>query len=195
MKLIIFTFTLLIQSGQLASGENRTEIYRDTNVVAEIERKPVYLGNLHGEETVYLKIGSKTYSRVRGSKPYYLRLKGTPLIVFVTENRSENATLHLLNTETKSEILVGIDDFNFGSYIGFEAYGKKLGDSFTDAVEQLDSDHLLITSYVIDAKEQVLINVKKRKIERTEAFVYSKDGSVKRHFIDEKEVFSEKNSH
>src|SRR6266849_8044726 len=87
-----------LTSNSVAGG--RMEVYRDKYVIAEVEGPPILTGNLHGEETTYLRAFGKTYKRIRGSKPFYIDIPKLDSIAFVTEDRREHGTLHLVNVQS-----------------------------------------------------------------------------------------------
>jgi len=185
-KFVTLVVGLIAMVG-LQAGD-ATEIYRDTNVVAEIRRRPVYTGNLHGEETVTLKVHGKNYARVRGSKPYYIPVPELNTILFVTADQKEDSTLHVFNLGTKTDHPIPLGGLGFGSNIGQEQFGKKKGDPFTDYVENIQTNSIVIVTRSLRWKEATLLNLNSGVVERKETWLYSANGDINAHYVDGQKV-------
>ena len=163
------------------------EVYRDKYVIAEVEGPPILTGNLHGEETTYLRAFGKTYKRIRGSKPFYIDIPKLDSIAFVTEDRREHGTLHLVNVQSKKETAVGLGEFSFGGCIGYEQFGRKRGDPSTDFVD-VSGERLVLTSCEFRHKAAMTVNLASKSVERTETTYYDANGHVKQRWVDGKRV-------
>lgn len=144
------------------------DVYRDKYVVAETRMRSVLLGNLHGDDFTTLTIFGRHYRNVNGSKPFYIMVPELNSIVFVTQDRKEQRTLHLINLETKKEKSVFLGGLYFGHNIGFEQYGRKQGDPFTDYISNVSAKTFQINGVALNGKVEGLIDIESQSVSRTE---------------------------
>jgi len=175
--------SLVLSSSSVALG--RTEIYRDKYVIAEVETPSILKGNLHGDEIFYLKAFGRTYKWVQGSKPFYIDVPTLSSIAFVTGERQEHSTLHVVNTQTKKETAVLLEGLSFGLEIGYEQYGRKRGEPFTESIDASE-DKLILTTWGRRDKVTATVSLNSNSVERTESTTYDADGHVKSRFIEDK---------
>src|SRR5260370_14878648 len=169
-----------VTSNSVAGG--RTEVYRDEYVIAEVETPSILKGNLHGDEIFYLKAFGRTYKWVQGSKPFYIDIPKLAAIAFVTQDLRDRCTLHVVNIESKKETEVKLVDFTFGSFIGYEHFGRKRGDPGTDFID-VSGERLLLTMRSWRWKSRAVVNLTSKSIERTETEMYDGDGHVTERWV------------
>jgi len=165
------------------TAHGRTEVYRDKYVIAEIESPTITFWNVHqADEITHLKVFGKTYKRVRGSKPFYIDVPKLASIAFVTEDRQEHDTLHVVNVQSKKETVLALGEFSFGDHIGYEQFGRKRGEPFTEFADVSD-DKLLLTKCGRRGKATATVNLASKSIERIESEMYDADGHIKQRFV------------
>ena len=159
------------------------DVYRDKYVVAETKMRSVLVGNLHGDDSTNLRVFGRLYKNVRGSKPFYIMVPELNSIVFVTQDRKEQRTLHLINLETKKEKSVFLGGLYFGSNIGFEQYGRKQGDAATDYISNVGVKTFQINGVSGNWKDVGLIDIESQSVSRKETIYFDKDGKITKRYI------------
>lgn len=159
------------------------EVYRDTHVVATQKHAPLYPLNVHGGDTVYLRVGGRSYRNVRGTKPFYLELPQMHSILFVTEGQPYKVTFHIVDLENKKEIDIDGDGSGFGWDIGS---GRTAGAKFTDYVERVGTNEVVVATRSGRWKSVYTLNLKTKLLERTDTFYYGEGGQVTNHIVSTK---------
>lgn len=145
-----------------------TELYKDPNVRVWQKRTALSAISPHARQPIYLSIFGKVYKNVRGTKPCFIATTEPKSIVFVTEESNESATLHIADFSSKKVTDIAASGLSFGGQIGFEAFGRKKGDSFTEWVEKFGQEELVLVTRYPDSKKTFYFNPAKRKLLRIE---------------------------
>jgi hypothetical protein len=152
------------------------ESYRDSKVRAGEVKGPFSDLLVHVSVPTYLTVCGRTYSGVRGVAPFYLEIPELDSILFVTEDKADNVTFHVLNLKTEREIAIDAGNSIFGGHIGGAV--KPGHKNFADYVESV---HGRIIRLVHDlspfGKVVIDVNLDSARIEHQETLEF-KGGSV-----------------
>lgn len=176
MRIIILVlFVLLVGGVALFFNGRRVETYRDQRIEAGELRRP--LGDLavHVSKTQYLSINGRTYTKVRGLKPYYLDIPELDSILFVTDSKDKKVLFHIVNLRTANEISIDGGTSGFGWAIGS---GRKRGENGADYIDDVQSNRLTIAKRSLNWKETWVLNLDSRRVDKHEVYIYDKDGNI-----------------
>ncbi len=155
----------------------RVETHRDQNVVAGEVRSLVDLYAVHHSPPKYLTVKGKTYVNIRGMAPFYLTIPQLNSILFVTETKSSEIVLHIVDLASGQEIAIDGVLSGLGHGIGT---GRKPGERGTDFIERVEGERLVIVSRSFDWSETIVVNLKARSVERVDTYDYDSGGRVTR---------------
>ncbi len=172
---LILVALLIIGTLVFCFWGKRSETYRDANVLAGEITAPVNTFAVHLSKPQYLTINGKTYMGVRGLPPYYLDVPELNSILFVTQEKDGKVLFHLVNLKNKKEIQINADSSGFGWDIGS---GRKPGDKYTDYVENVQSNQIMIATRSGDWKEMMVLNLANKSIARRETIYFDSTGQI-----------------
>jgi hypothetical protein len=163
------------------SCAHEVQTYHDKYVSAGELHSPFEILNPHMGGWSYIKVNGKTYKKVCGVAPFYLKIPELDSILFVTGD--EKKTFHIFNLKTKREIAIPGGSISFGGNIGAP---RKPGEPLTDWVESANTNEIVLASQGLpygthpSVRILITINLKAKKMEKVEAEYHDKDGKLVR---------------
>jgi hypothetical protein len=142
--------------------------YSDGIVSGGRIRRPLNVVFAHLSEEYFIRVGGRTYRRVRGLPPFYLTLPQLKSILFVTDVGDDGAGFHIVRTSDWATVTIQGEKLSFGSNIGMQS---PPGSSYTDFVEKEDSGELVLATKYPQARSLLFIDLEKKKIAKV---VYDK---------------------
>jgi hypothetical protein len=176
---IIAVVSLCLVATVSTSCAYEVQTYHDKYVSAGELRSPLELINPHMGGWCYIKVGGKTYKKVRGLAPFYLNVPALDSILFVTGD--EKKTFYIFNIKTKRTISIPGGNVSFGGNIGAP---RKPGEPLTDWVESANTNEIVLATqgmaYGTHPSVRILItlNLKTNKMEKVEAEWRDKSGRL-----------------
>jgi hypothetical protein len=147
--------------------------YRDELVSAGQVSRLTDVINVHSGRERFIRVGKKTYRRVRGSPPFYLPLPQLQSIIFVTESANGAAELHIFGTGDGKEVKIHANKLYFGNNIG----GQKIpGSAYSDYVEKESPTELVLATSYPRLKISIHIDLKAGKIAKVQEEECDADG-------------------
>ena len=138
------------------SDQNVTVVFKDT----------ANLLNVHASHGYFeLTAFGKQYAEVRGYIPFYISIPEKKSILFVTGRNYDNgqATVHVINLETKQHDEIPAYDSHIGSNIGTNNKNS------SEIVEKVDGDKIVIRAEGFDSSFRYYIDLAAKKFEKEEA--------------------------
>jgi hypothetical protein len=140
----------------------------------------VNLLNVHASHGYFeLSAFGKTYSEVRGYIPFYIPIPEKKSILFVTGRDFDNgqATVHVINLETKKEIQFPAYDSQIGSNIRTNNTGT------SEVVESIDGNRIVIHAEGFRSTFRYYIDLSEPKFEKEEAEFRNSTLGTKNHYV------------
>jgi len=187
---ILFKQTVLVATSSLifvGCVKTTNVAYSDKNISVSF-KDTVNLVNVHASHGYYeMTVCGAKYSEVRGYNPFYLSIPEKDSILFVTGRDYDNgqATVHIVNLKTKTEIHFPAYDSHIGSNI------RTNSPDMSEVVEKIDGSKIIIHAEGLDRSFRYYIDLSKPKFEKEEAeFRNSPLGTTNRYvYIEGKSPF------
>ena len=156
------------------------QTYTDRYIAAGEMRRPIQHISVHSSSEHYIKINGRTYRNVRGTTPFYLEIPELHSILFVNEEAQDRAVFHLVDVENGRELEIDGKKSSFGYHIGSS---RNPGDKFTDYVEKVGSNRLVLATRYLNGKKLTLLNLISKSVDRVEDDYYDRIGQTNRHDV------------
>ena len=141
-KRLLIPLCLVLWGAFLAFGCHKKE-YTERHLEAGKISGLRSLLNAHESSVPYLKVDGEVFKRVRGDPPYFLRVSGQNVILFVTRTEDERqSVLRLADLDRHKIIDVDLGDSIFGTGIQPSA---KPGE-FCDWIQSYTPEELIVTT-------------------------------------------------
>jgi len=89
---------------------------------------------LEGEDDVILKINGREFHKVRGATPYYVPIKDSNMIYFVTDAPMEDRICHVYDLATGKDIPIRTDFSALGDGVGETGESREVVESARDGI-------------------------------------------------------------
>lgn len=160
-------FQLCLASAVLLAGcvKSTKTTYSDQNVTV-VFKDTANLLNVHASHGYFeLTVFGQQYDEVRGYIPFYIPIPEKKSILFVTGRDYDNgqATVHVINLETKQHIKIPAYDSHIGSNI------RTNNTDSSEIVEKIDGDKIVIRAEGFDRSFRYYIDLAAKTFEKEEA--------------------------
>jgi len=179
---ILFKQTVLVATSSLifvGCVKTTNVAYSDKNISVSF-KDTVNLVNVHASHGYYeMTVCGEKYSEVRGYNPFYLSIPEKDSILFVTGRNYDNgqATVHIVNLKTKTEIHFPACDSHIGSNI------RTNSPDMSEVVEKIDGDKIIIHAEGLHSSFRYYIDLSKPKFEKEEAEFRNSPFGTTNHYV------------
>ncbi len=172
MRLLqVWLLALLLSACQRRERDN---VASTTNISVGKIVRPTDMLNIHSSKWAYIEVAGQKYVNLRGKAPYYLGIPGTETILFVTEDKNYQATIHVVNLVTQKHF----------SITGAGSLGRGIGSTepqgspFTDWIGSVTNGVVTVFSRGSYSKEVIVLNLDSQKLIHKEVDYFDPSGSL-----------------
>jgi hypothetical protein len=149
--------------------------YKDEVVTCGEVRRPLDVLAVHSGRENFIRVGGRTYRRVRGLQPFYLRLPRLDSILFVTSAGDSGVEFHIVRVGDWTDIKIRGEKLSFGAHVGAP---DSPGSPYTDYVESASKEEIVLTTRYPRGRKLLYLNLRTRSVTRVEDEVVDESGHI-----------------